>query len=120
MGIKAILAVKGNPYKFVLHAVMDVSDDDDAGPWAEGERKINKIVFIGKAMDQRLLRQRFDEIFSEALPSAESKAKRQRTTSEATKVVLKRPSGTQDQTRKAVGKTRQTVAKGVMKRPAKK
>ena len=33
--IKAILSVKGHPFKHVFHAVMDVSDEDDAGPWQE-------------------------------------------------------------------------------------
>merc|ERR1711920_718298 len=48
--IKAILAVKGYPLKHVYHAVMDASDEDSAGPWAEGEKKISKIVFIGKSI----------------------------------------------------------------------
>jgi len=63
--IKAILAVKGHPYKHVFHAVMDVSDEDDAGPWAEGEKKVSKIVFIGKSMDQKFLREGFHAIFEE-------------------------------------------------------
>jgi len=62
--IKAILAVKGHPYKHVFHAVMDVSDEDDAGPWAEGEKRVSKIVFIGKGMDQSFLRAGFDAIFT--------------------------------------------------------
>ena len=41
--IKAILAVKGHPYKHVFHAVMDISDEDDAGPWEEGEKKAERI-----------------------------------------------------------------------------
>jgi len=61
--IKAILAVKGHPYKHVFHAVMDISDEDDAGPWKEGEKKISKIVFIGKNMDQKFLRDGFNDIF---------------------------------------------------------
>jgi len=61
--IKAILAVKGHPFKHVFHAVMDVSDEDDAGPWAPGEKKISKIVFIGKGMDEAFLRAGFDAIF---------------------------------------------------------
>ncbi|OLQ01432.1 hypothetical protein AK812_SmicGene15826 [Symbiodinium microadriaticum] len=60
--IKAILAVKGHPYKHVFHAVMDVSDEDDAGPWAEGEKKVSKIVFIGKSMDQKFLREGFHDM----------------------------------------------------------
>jgi G3E family GTPase len=61
--IKAILAVKGHPYKHVFHAVMDISDEDDAGEWAEGERKISKIVFIGKSLDEAYLRKGFADIF---------------------------------------------------------
>mmetsp|Transcript_103986 Transcript_103986/g.293279 ORF Transcript_103986/g.293279 Transcript_103986/m.293279 type:complete len:517 (-) Transcript_103986:140-1690(-) len=61
--IKAILAVKGHPFKHVFHAVMDVSDEDDAGPWAEGEKKVSKIVFIGKSLDERFLREGFEGIF---------------------------------------------------------
>mmetsp|Transcript_31001 Transcript_31001/g.78403 ORF Transcript_31001/g.78403 Transcript_31001/m.78403 type:complete len:80 (-) Transcript_31001:73-312(-) len=61
--IKAILAVKGHPFKHVFHAVMDVSDEDDAGPWEEGEKKVSKIVFIGKSMDEPFLRQGFEDIF---------------------------------------------------------
>jgi len=61
--IKAILAVKGHPYKHVFHAVMDVSDEDDAAPWGPDEKRISKIVFIGKAMDQKFLRQGFEAIF---------------------------------------------------------
>jgi len=63
--IKAILAVKGHPFKHVFHAVMDVSDEDDAGPWAEGEKKVSKIVFIGKSMDEPFLREGFDAIFEQ-------------------------------------------------------
>lgn len=42
---------------------MDVSDEDDAGPWAEGEKKLSKIVFIGKSLDQKYLRDGFESIF---------------------------------------------------------
>jgi len=61
--VKAILAVKGHPYKHVFHAVMDVSDEDDAGPWAEGEKKLSKIVFIGKSLDRKYLMDGFESIF---------------------------------------------------------
>jgi len=61
--IKAILAVKGEPEKYVYHAVMDVSDQDFAGPWKEGEKRINKIVFIGKNMDQQFLRRGWEMMF---------------------------------------------------------
>jgi len=63
--IKAILAVKGHPYKHVFHAVMDVSDEDDAGPWKEGEKKVSKIVFIGKNMDQKFLTEGWERMFEQ-------------------------------------------------------
>jgi len=62
--IKAILAVQGHPYKHVFHAVMDVSDEDDAEAWADGEKKISKIVFIGKSLDEKFLRDGFEAIFA--------------------------------------------------------
>jgi G3E family GTPase len=61
--IKAILAVKGHPYKHVFHAVMDISDEDDAGPWGADEKRVSKIVFIGKALDQKYLRDGFEDVF---------------------------------------------------------
>lgn len=61
--IKAIMAIKGHPYKHVFHAVMDHGDEDDAGLWEEGEKKISKIVFIGKGLDQTFLKKGFEELF---------------------------------------------------------
>jgi len=61
--IKGIFAVHGHPEKFVFHAVMDVSDDELVGPWAEGEKKVCKIVFIGKSLDEKYLRDGFDALF---------------------------------------------------------
>lgn len=63
--IKAILAVKGHPFKHVFHAVMDISDEDDAGPWGEDEKRVSKIVFIGKSMDKPFLTRGFEDIFTE-------------------------------------------------------
>jgi len=60
--IKGILAVKNHPFKHVFHAVMDVSDEDDAGPWGD-EKRISKIVFIGKGLDQKFIRDGWDDIF---------------------------------------------------------
>jgi len=61
--IKGILAIRGHPYKHVFHAVMDVSDEDDADPWAEGEKKVTKLVFIGKDLDKEFIRKGFEAIF---------------------------------------------------------
>eukprot|EP00931_Biecheleriopsis_adriatica_P021294 TRINITY_DN13966_c0_g1_i2.p1 TRINITY_DN13966_c0_g1~~TRINITY_DN13966_c0_g1_i2.p1 ORF type:complete len:540 (-),score=98.19 TRINITY_DN13966_c0_g1_i2:31-1587(-) len=61
--IKAILAVHEHPTKIVFHAVMDVSDEEEGAPWAEGEKKVSKIVFIGKSLDEKYLRDGFSELF---------------------------------------------------------
>lgn len=47
---------------------MDVNDEDDSGPWAAGEEKVNKIVFIGKSLDQQKIREAFDALFVSKLP----------------------------------------------------
>jgi len=69
--IKAILAVRGHPYKHVFHRVMDVSDEDDAGLWADGEPRVSKIVFIGKSLDEQFFRKGFAKIFEEDGPAAD-------------------------------------------------
>mmetsp|Transcript_101974 Transcript_101974/g.293675 ORF Transcript_101974/g.293675 Transcript_101974/m.293675 type:complete len:516 (-) Transcript_101974:66-1613(-) len=61
--IKAILAVKRHPCKVVFHAVMDVSDEDTADPWKEGEKKLCKIVFIGKSLDRAFFERAWESNF---------------------------------------------------------
>ncbi|CAE7601663.1 Cbwd1 [Symbiodinium natans] len=61
--IKGILAVKNHPFKHVFHAVMDVSDEDDAEAWAPGEKRITKMVFIGKKLDKPFIRKIFEDCF---------------------------------------------------------
>merc|ERR1711920_401034 len=53
--MKGILAMKGVPNKHIFHAVMDAFAQDEAGPWVEGEKKVNKYVFIGKSLDKQHL-----------------------------------------------------------------
>jgi len=61
--IKAILAIKDHPFKHVFHAVMDVTNEDDASEWAPDEKKISKIIFIGKSLDKDYLRKGFEDMF---------------------------------------------------------
>ena len=55
-------SIKGHPDKHVFHSVMDVSDEDDAGPWGD-ERRVSKMVFIGKGMDKRFITKAWDKMF---------------------------------------------------------
>ncbi|CAE8631926.1 unnamed protein product [Polarella glacialis] len=61
--MKAIMAVKGTEAKRVLHAVMDVMDQLEAGAWEPGETRICKLVLIGKGLDRQELRKSWDKLF---------------------------------------------------------
>jgi len=68
--IKAVLAIKGHPFKHVFHVVMGTSDEDDAGPWGPDEKRVSTIVFIGKALNRELLRKGFDALVEDSAPFA--------------------------------------------------
>ena len=46
--------------RFVYHAVHMVFNGDFMEPWAEGEKRMSKLVFIGKNLDAAALRARFN------------------------------------------------------------
>jgi len=55
--MKGVLAIAGSPLKFVYQAVHMMFDGkfDEAAPWAEGEKRENKLVFIGKNLNNEEL-----------------------------------------------------------------
>ncbi|CAM9412853.1 unnamed protein product, partial [Phaeothamnion confervicola] len=57
---KAVLAAAGLGRKLVFHAVSDVLEKVTAGPWATGEPRGCKIVFIGKRLDKAFFTAGFD------------------------------------------------------------
>mmetsp|Transcript_10131 Transcript_10131/g.30017 ORF Transcript_10131/g.30017 Transcript_10131/m.30017 type:complete len:539 (+) Transcript_10131:103-1719(+) len=58
---KGVLAVQGMPQKFVFHAVHMQFGGKPQEPWKEGEKRICKMVFIGKDLDRKELNEKFDE-----------------------------------------------------------
>ena len=61
---KGILAVEGRQEKFVfqgVHQMMNMSTSADGiiKPWGENEKRINKIVFIGKKLDREEIKRDF-------------------------------------------------------------
>lgn len=58
---KGVLAVSGLPNKFVFHAVHMQFSGKPQQPWAEGEKRCCKMVFIGKNLDRQELTTKFDE-----------------------------------------------------------
>lgn len=58
--LKGILSIKGQDAKFVMQGVhmmvqMASSDEGIGKPWGEGEKRISKIVFIGKELNREEL-----------------------------------------------------------------
>lgn len=53
--IKGIFAMRGMEEKIVIHAVMDSMNEEMIGEWAEGEKRVCKVVFIGKSLDKEYI-----------------------------------------------------------------
>ena len=61
MRIKGIFAVQGIAEKVAFHAVMDCMDEEMIGLWKPDEKKVNKLVVIGRNIDKAYIREAFDE-----------------------------------------------------------
>lgn len=59
MRIKAIFAVQGIREKVAFHAVMDCTDEEMIGPWKPDEKKVCKLVVIGRNIDKAYIRDAF-------------------------------------------------------------
>ena len=49
----------GNPEKMVFQAVHEILDFQGLGLWKEGEKKENKMIFIGEDLDKKVLEDSF-------------------------------------------------------------
>jgi len=58
---KGVLAVQGQPNKFVFQAVHMQFGDSLKEAWKDGEKKVCKMVFIGKNLNREELNTKFDE-----------------------------------------------------------
>jgi G3E family GTPase len=56
---KGILAFKNEPKRFVFQGVHMILDGDLQRPWQDGERRESKIVFIGRHLDEKEIREGF-------------------------------------------------------------
>ena len=70
--IKGVIAVEGEPRRFVYQAVHMIFNGDFTDPWADDEERGCKLTFIGKNLDKTALQEGFDE----TLATEENKAKR--------------------------------------------
>jgi G3E family GTPase len=56
---KGILAFKNEPKRFVFQGVHMILDGDLQRAWKEGEKRESKIVFIGRHLDEKAIREGF-------------------------------------------------------------
>jgi len=57
---KGIINIYGNPNKLVFHGVHELFDTHNDTPWGEGDKRTNKLVFIGKDLQKDVLQMGFD------------------------------------------------------------
>eukprot|EP00325_Prymnesiales_sp_UTEX-LB-985_P024167 CAMPEP_0174729718 /NCGR_PEP_ID=MMETSP1094-20130205/54246_1 /TAXON_ID=156173 /ORGANISM="Chrysochromulina brevifilum, Strain UTEX LB 985" /LENGTH=407 /DNA_ID=CAMNT_0015931875 /DNA_START=14 /DNA_END=1237 /DNA_ORIENTATION=- len=58
--MKGVLVMAGSPQKFVYQGVHMMFKGEFAEPWAEGEKRINRLIFIGKNLDRKELTASFE------------------------------------------------------------
>ena len=56
---KGILAFKGDPDRFVFQGVHMILDGDHQRPWKDDEKRLSRIVFIGRKLDAKALEEGF-------------------------------------------------------------
>jgi G3E family GTPase len=57
---KGILSFKDDPERFVFQGVHMVLDGDHQRPWADGDRRESRIVFIGRNLPEEAIRRGFE------------------------------------------------------------
>jgi G3E family GTPase len=57
---KGILAFKDDPDRFVFQGVHMILDGDHQRPWAAGEKRESRIVFIGRNLPEEMIRKGFE------------------------------------------------------------
>jgi G3E family GTPase len=57
---KGILAFKDDPDRFVFQGVHMILDGDHQRPWAEGEKRESRVVFIGRNLPEEAIRRGFE------------------------------------------------------------
>ncbi len=57
---KGILSYEGDDRRFAFQAVHMMADGDFIGPWKDGEKRVSRIVFIGRNLNRPQLRRGFE------------------------------------------------------------
>ena len=59
---KGVLSVAGEAEKFVFQGVHMVFEGSPSVDWAEGEERVNKLIFIGRNLDKKALTDGFNSV----------------------------------------------------------
>lgn len=71
--VQGILAIKGVEERFVFQGVHMMFDGLPGTKWKEGERRVSKMVFIGRELDAALLQEGFEHCVVEESEEAEGR-----------------------------------------------
>ena len=58
--LKGIIAIKDDPDRYVLQGVHMIIEGDHQRPWKDGEKHESRLVFIGRDLDEAVLRRSFE------------------------------------------------------------
>jgi G3E family GTPase len=64
--MKGVLAIKGQPVRFVFQGVHMLFDGEPDRPWKIGETKVNRMIFIGRNLDREVLNAGFRSCLAKA------------------------------------------------------
>ncbi len=56
---KGILSFKDDPERFVFQGVHMILDGDTQRDWKEGEKRVSRLVFIGRDLDRKKIEESF-------------------------------------------------------------
>ena len=57
---KGIVAMKGDPKRFVFQGVHMMLEGDHQRPWKDGEQRLSRLVFIGRELPEAAIREGFE------------------------------------------------------------
>lgn len=63
---KGVLNIRNSPRRFVFQAVHMIADSAPGNAWKDGDRKVSKLVFIGRNLDKAGLQKGFEDTLEPA------------------------------------------------------
>jgi G3E family GTPase len=63
--MKGIIALLDDPDRFVVQSVHMLLEGDRQRPWKEDEARVSRLVFIGRNLPKKVLRDGFERSFAD-------------------------------------------------------